>query len=340
MISWAQGLIGLSALLAVCSPAIAAKPRGSVSLMSDTVKLSDLFSGLEPGQDCAIGPAPAPGRSIVIEQPQLAAIAEQFGVDWQPNSLSVQVSLKRKARTVARSRALPLIRAALIAAGASENIDVTVENGAELVVPAEFDGDPDIQLVNLDRSSGRFTADLVFAASGMDPIRLEVEGVVQEVAEVPVLVRNMEGGSVIEASDLQTRRLRKALVGDQTLLSASNAVGLALRHRWFAGNPIPLTELTHPLLISRAMPVLLRLENAGLVLTAKGEAIEGGALGDRIHVLNPVSRAVLTARVTGPGTVDVDTTSLPVILSQQQAGLPQPYGLTALSAPSDPGWIQ
>ena len=327
MIKQAPALIGLSVLLAVCSPAIAAKPRGSVSLMSDTVRLSDLFSGLEAGQDCAIGPAPAPGRSIVIEQPQLAAIAEQFGVDWQPNSLSVQVSLERKARLVARTQALPLLRSALIAAGASENIDVSVENGAELVVPAEFGGDPEVQSVNFDRSSGRFTADLVFAAAGTDPARLSVEGIAQEVTDIPVLIHNMEGGSVITASDLQMRRLKKGLVGERTLLSAADAIGLALRHRWFAGNPIPLA-------------VLLRLENAGLILTAKGEAIEGGALGDRIHVLNPVSRTVLTARVTGPGTVDVDTTSVPVMLSQQQAGLPQPYGLTTLPAPSTQGWIQ
>ena len=47
------------------------------------------------------------------------------------------------------------------------------------------------------------------------------------------------------------------------------------------------------------------LDSPGIALTAQGQALEAGAIGERIRVLNPVSRAVLEAEVIGPGRVRV-----------------------------------
>jgi flagella basal body P-ring formation protein FlgA len=314
--------------------ALAAKPRPSVSIEASTVKLSDLFSGLEPGQDCEIGPAPAPGARIVVEQPQLAAIATQFGVEWQPDGLPAQVVISRRGRLMAREELLPLIRSALVAAGAPVNSDVALSTRAALMLPAEVTSRPDIDSLDYDRGSGRFTAQLLFDVPGGEPLRMQIAGTAQEMIDLPVLSHSMGAGSVIAPSDLQIRRLRKGFVGDRTLLAVEDGVGLALRHRTGAGNPVSLDELSRPLLVSRGMPVVLRLEGTGLLLTAKGEAIEGGALDDRIHVLNPASRAVLIARVTAPGVVQVDPASTPVLLGPQQSGLPPPYSLAAMTQPT------
>ncbi len=311
--------------------ATAAQPRASVSVRSSAVKLSDLFLGLEPGQDCAIGPAPMPGRRIIIEQPQLAAIAEQFGVDWQPGVVPARLIVERAARSVTPGELAPLIRSALVAAGAPEGSDVLLSTYVTLVVPAENAGQPDVQSLNYDRASGRFTAELLFNTPGVDPMPLRVTGMAQEMVEVPVSIRDIATGDLLAPADLQLKRVRKSLVGNKTLLAAQEAAGLVARHRIAAGNPISLGELNRPLLVSRGMSVILRLEDPGLVLLAKGEAIEGGSLDDRIHVLNPTSRAVLVARVTGAGTVQVDPTSAPVLLTSQQTGLPQPSALTAMT---------
>ena len=311
--------------------AVAAQPRASVSVRSSSVKLSDLFVGLEPGQDCAIGPAPAPGRRIIIEQPQLAAIAEQFGVDWQPGIVSARLTVERAARSVTPGELVPLIRSALVGAGAPEGSDIILSTYVTLVVPAENAGQPDVQSLSYDRNSGRFTAELLFDTPGVDPMPLHVTGMAQEMVEVPVPIRDIGTGNLLAPADLQLKRIRKSLVGDKTLLSIQEAAGLVARHRITAGNPISLGELNRPLLVSRGMSVILRLEDPGLVLMAKGEAIEGGSLDDRIHVLNPTSRAVLVARVTGAGTVQVDPASAPVLLASQQSGLPQPFALTAMT---------
>ena len=97
------------------------------------------------------------------------------------------------------------------------------------------------------------------------------------------------------------------------------------------GNALSSDELRRPSLVSRGMSVLLRLEDSGLVLVAKGVAIEDGSLDDRIHVLNPVSRAILIAQVTGAGAVQVDPASTPVMSASQEAGLPPAYSLAAMT---------
>ncbi len=263
----------LSSLAACPVASSAAQPRGLTTLRSGAVRLSDLFSGLEAGQDCDIGSSPEPGHRIVVEQPQLAAIAEQFGVDWQPGPTPARVVLRRDARPLTRDELVPVIRAALLGAGASENSDVTLGNYGIAALPAEATGQPDVGSVSYDRNSGRFSVELLFGTPGGDPVPLQISGTIQEMIQVPVLARNMSAGSVIAPSDLQLRRVRKTTVSDRTLLTADAAIGLALRHQVMVGNALSSDELRRPSLVSRGMSVLLRLEDWGLVLVAKGVAI-------------------------------------------------------------------
>ena len=313
----------------------AAQPRPIVRIKTGSVKLSDLFSGLEAGQDCTLGSAPIPGTRLVVEQPQLVAIAEQFGVDWQPGVMTSQVVLERNARSITQVDLLPQLRSALIEAGAPESSEIGLAGFATLLIPAEVVGPPEVESLDYDRGSGRFVAQMLFESPGIDSTRLRVVGTVQEVVEVPVLVHAMDAGSVLVAEDLDVRHLPRTRLRTGTPLTIQDEAGLALRHRMAAGTPVSADDLSRPLLVSRGMPVLLRLQSTGMVLTAKGEAIEGGALDERIHVLNPESRAVLVARVTGPGQVQVDPASTPVLLSAQQSGLPRGYNLTAMTQSSN-----
>ena len=329
----ARGMLALVAVGSVCLWQIgwsrtsrAAQPRTTVSIKSGSVRLSDLFTGLEPGQDCTIGPAPAPGKSIVIEQAQLAAIAAQFGVDWQSGAIPLRVILERKARSVLRAELLALLRPALVAAGAAPGSDIALSGFATMSIPAEDTNPLDIDQLDFDPASGRFAAELLSDGVGADPVRLRVSGTAREMIEVPVLAHAMNAGSVIAPEDLELGRVRKSVADERTISATQEAVGLALRHRMMAGSTITADDLTRPLLVTRGMPVLLRLQNTGMTLTTKGEAIEGGALDDRIHILNPDSRAVLVARITGPGQVQVDPASTPVLVSEQRSGLPQPFG--------------
>jgi flagella basal body P-ring formation protein FlgA len=64
----------------------------------------------------------------------------------------------------------------------------------------------------------------------------------------------------------------------------------------------------------------MHLATGGLALTAQGQAMEDGNLGERIQVQNPASRAVLEAEVTGPGRVRVAPGSQPLLHAPARSG--------------------
>jgi flagella basal body P-ring formation protein FlgA len=71
-------------------------------------------------------------------------------------------------------------------------------------------------------------------------------------------------------------------------------------------------ELVRPAMVAKGATVLMVLDSPGIALTAQGQAAEAGAIGERIRVLNPVSRAVVEAEVVGPDRVRVAPGSTPV----------------------------
>jgi flagella basal body P-ring formation protein FlgA len=78
------------------------------------------------------------------------------------------------------------------------------------------------------------------------------------------------------------------------------------------GQPFGSNELVRPSLVVKGASVLMLLDSPGIALTAQGQAVEAGAIGERIRVLNPVSRAVVEAEVIGPDRVRVAPNALPL----------------------------
>ena len=57
----------------------------------------------------------------------------------------------------------------------------------------------------------------------------------------------------------------------------------------------------------------MQLVTGGLTVMANGQAMEPGALGDRISVINPTSRAVVETEIIGTGQVRVLPESTPIV---------------------------
>ena len=65
------------------------------------------------------------------------------------------------------------------------------------------------------------------------------------------------------------------------------------------------TDLTKPELVARNENVTITYEVPGITLTMRGKALEAGAQGDVINVLNVQSKQTIQATVAGPGHVIV-----------------------------------
>jgi flagella basal body P-ring formation protein FlgA len=116
----------------------------------------------------------------------------------------------------------------------------------------------------------------------------------------------------LPGAPIRLARLRVGGQRDAVAVSVGQAVGLTLRHQIMPGQAVPMADLVPPTLVARGGLVLMQLDSPGIALTAEGMAMESGALGAHVRVLNPISRAVVEADVIGPGQVRVDPNSLPV----------------------------
>ena len=68
-------------------------------------------------------------------------------------------------------------------------------------------------------------------------------------------------------------------------------------------------------MVAKGATVLMVLDSPGIALTAQGQAMETGAIGERIRVMNPTSRAVVEAEVIGADRVRVAPDAVPVTVS-------------------------
>ena len=73
-----------------------------------------------------------------------------------------------------------------------------------------------------------------------------------------------------------------------------------------AGGRTPSSGASTGVLVRRGSPVVVRATVKGIEVETRGEALGNGALGESIQVRNPVTRAVITGRVTAAGEVQAE----------------------------------
>ncbi len=310
------------AVLAVClcqclpsGSATAATLRQFTTLNDTVVRLSDLFDDAGTQAERVLGPGPTPGNRLVVEAPQLAAIARQFNVDWKPNSPSDRIVLDRPGRTLPRQDVVDALRVSLEGVGYTPTCDIElpgfnppiVAEARATVTVEQFDADPD----------GHFTATLAVFSDGLPPMRMRVVGRAQETVEVPVASRRLLPGTLLRPEDVHMARVRTGLIQTEVARTPTDAVGRVLRHLSMPGQALPMADLARPAVVMRNARITLTLQSDGIELSAQGVATEPGGVGDQISVRNVISGAIVQAQVTGPGTAIVVPGALPLTPTQR-----------------------
>jgi len=149
------------------------------------------------------------------------------------------------------------------------------------------------------------TAILATLAAAPGPAGAQQEGAgagaVPAAGMMVVAARTIRSRSVIAPSDL---RLVPAGPG-AGLRDIDAAVGKEARAALQAGRPIRAADLAPPAAIERNDRVTLRYRRGALTILAEGRALERGAVGASVRVMNLDSRVTVTGRVRGPALVEV-----------------------------------
>jgi flagella basal body P-ring formation protein FlgA len=85
----------------------------------------------------------------------------------------------------------------------------------------------------------------------------------------------------------------------------SDVIGQEARVALYAGRPILVGDIGPPAVITRNQIVGLRYYANGINISTEGRALERGAIGDRIRVMNLGSRATIFGQILNDGTIQV-----------------------------------
>lgn len=284
-----------------------------VPIDGGTIKVSDLWANAGAERDAVVGPAPPPGRSFAIEAGQLAYIARLFEVSWRPVSGVERTTVERAGRALTREEVEAPVRRSLVEAGAPPDAAVEFANLLPIEVPPLSFPQLAVEAISYDAGSQRFSANLAVSTEGMQTQRVRVSGRAVQMQAAVVAVRRLQPGEVIAEADLRlaqlpARRLAGAPVGD-----VAQAVGQSPKHAIAAGQPLAAGDIGPPLLVSKGETVVVMLDSPGMSLAVQGVALGQGGRDDVIQVMNPLSRAVVAARVAGPGRATILPGSVPLV---------------------------
>ncbi len=297
-------------------PSAAATLRRAAIVHRAQVRLSDLFADLTPGQDCDIGPAPAVGQSQIIEGPQLEAIATQFGVDWPDASETARMTLTRATRTITRDEIMPLITTELKKRGAADDVTIDVPNFSGPAIAEEQGITPELASLVYDASHGRFSAYFTIPADGGTSTSFRADGTVSTHVDAVTALHDLSPGQVINRADIDVESKDSRTLPAHVLTDPDAVIGQAARHAVSAGNPLTSEQIIHIDLVEKGAPVILDVSSTGLHLTATGIAVDSGALGERIHVLNPASHMIVVGQIVDRTRVEVLPGSTPMPADQ------------------------
>lgn len=133
--------------------------------------------------------------------------------------------------------------------------------------------------------------------AGLIAATILASGYAPAVIDEPVAARNIRAGEVISASDIETPE------SDLALRMAAGFVGKEAARAIYRGQKISLRDLRAPTLVERNAIVAMEFVKGPLSISTEGRALDQGAEGDRIRVMNLASRRVVSAVIINANTV-------------------------------------
>jgi flagella basal body P-ring formation protein FlgA len=318
----ARSLLTLGLLLVPLAEAVAeTRPeaedlvtlRASAVVEDDVVRLGDIFEGIgDPGlAGTPIARSPEPGATVDIGTRWLAAVARAHALPWQPRSRYERISLRRGSHDIPIEEIEAALRQALADQGLEGDVQLALDNpGLQIKLPSSSERSLRVTRLTLDPGTGRFLAHVAAPAHGQPVANLAVTGRALELIEIPVLTRNLKPGEVIRARDIEWTSVQANRLTRTSVLDTASLIGMSPRRPIRAQDLVRSTDLQTPVVVAKNSLVTIRLNSDRMQLSVQGRALEAGAEGDVVRIMNTKTNTIVNAVVVDAGNVEVMPVSI------------------------------
>lgn len=287
------------------------KLKAEATVTGDIVRIGDLVDHAGVIAKVPIFRAPDLGSTGSVSADAVVEAVRAYALVGLDTGDLSEVVVTRASRAIPAKEVEDRIAQALstqYALGPAKDIAVNFDRELRVLqLEASAKGEPRVAYLSFDGRSGRFDVTLDIPTSATTRGTLRLSGHAAATVEVVTLTRPVERGEVLKSGDIVTERRPRAETSRDMVANADQAIGLAARASLQPGRPLHVADLMRPELVQRNETVTLIYEVPGITLTVRGKAVEGGAEGDVIAVLNEQSKRTVQGVVAGPGRVIIST---------------------------------
>jgi flagella basal body P-ring formation protein FlgA len=307
----AAALLALEASAAADQERPRLKPEATVT--GGIVRIGDLIENAGIVAKVPIFRAPDLGSTGMVSAETVIEAVRPYALIGLDTGDVSEVVVTRASRTIPAKDIEDRVAQALstqYALGPVKDIVVNLDRELRTIqVETTTKGDPRVGYLNYDSHSGRFDVSLDMPTGATTRGTLRLAGRAASTIEVVTLARTVERGEIIRTADLVVERRPRGEIGRDIVRDADQAIGFAARTQMQPGKPLRAVDLMKPELVQRNETVTLIYQVPGITLTVRGKAVDGGAEGDVITVLNEQSKRTVQGVVAGPGRAIISTGS-------------------------------
>src|SRR5882757_1579780 len=285
--------------------------RRETTVVGEVVRIGDLVENAGAVAAVPIFRAPDLGQTGSVPAARVLDAIRPHHIIWLNTRGLDEVLVTRASRAIASKEIeARLLRALGGQPGLSDLKDPAASFDNE-VRPIYIEPNAELSIARLayDPRTRRFDVAFDLPTSTGRRAAMRVTGTLVETVAAAVPVRAIAAGDLLKASDVVVERRPKTEAA-----AVADVVGYAAKRALRVGEVIRAADVTKPELVGRNETVLISFEAPGMVLSLRGKALESGALGDVVNVLNTQSKRTLHATVSGPGRVTV-TSAVPRLAS-------------------------
>lgn len=302
----ALGLVAICAGLARASDPGRITVKRTAVVTGPNVTLGDVAT-LEGGAtalaDLDLGPAPSASAPRRLEGEAILKRLEAAGMDASATRylIPATVRIERESQEVSvdeiRTAVMNVATDALPKGETITSLDVP----GPVRIPA---GEYEARVSTTSRGrAGRRRFDVQLVHGGDVLATVPVTARTEARGSVVVTKQAVARGAVLAPSDLAVVERDRRDVPDDALTVPEQAVGMATKVALAAEAPLPRAALVAPAVVKKGDLVTMIVETPAMRLTVAGEALEPGAVGAGIKVMNRASKQTVAGKVIDHGVV-------------------------------------
>ncbi|MCC6729073.1 MAG: flagellar basal body P-ring formation protein FlgA [Chthonomonadales bacterium] len=257
-----------------------------------------------------VGASPLPGLSRPVGSADILVRLRQRKIDPRTLALAFPPAIRvtRGGDPVPDGELIEAARRALLAARGD------LSDGAE-VIPLPLAGTFVVPPGKREYRPGAVRC-AVWSTTATIPVTILVDGAplrtldvgfrIARYVDAVVAARDLEAGAELTGADLSVARVCAAPGSAAPLADIAQAIGKRLRRRLAAGRPIAASDLRAVNAITAGRPVRVETVVGAVRVTVDGVARSAGAVGDRVRVYLPRTRAEVAGILGDDGTVRLE----------------------------------